>query len=62
MKRGYDFGTYAMNKKIKLEQLSEHFSNGILFHNQLGLSFLEVAPAFFRERQQQVWDLGLPLL
>lgn len=62
MELGYDFETYAMYKKISSERLSEHFSHGIQFHNRMGLSFLKMAVAFFRERQKQVRDLGLPLL
>lgn len=62
MEPGYDFGTYAMNKKIPSQSLSNHFSGGIQFHNNLGLSFLNMAPSFFYERQQQVRELGLPLL
>lgn len=50
MEEGYDFDMYGINKQIKSERLSEHFSNGILFHNQLKLSFFKMAPAFAQEQ------------
>lgn len=53
MESGYDFGIYAMYREISSERLSEHFSHGIQFHNKIGLSFLNMAPAFFRERNNR---------
>lgn len=37
-------------------------SRRIWFHNIIGLGFLNMAPAFFGEQQQQARDLRLPLL
>lgn len=54
MEPDYDFETYVINKKIPSQSLSNHFSDGIQFHNNLVLSFLNMAPSFFYEGQQQV--------
>lgn len=60
MESGYNF-TYAVHKRISSEKLTEHLSEVEKYRRNLGLSFLRMDSALFRERQQQAWEFNLPL-